>query len=136
MLFSHDFFADLDSRDNGFASRDFELNAPPDPPLSMPKPTLLEALATRRLVCDGGMGTQLMLAGLEQGASGEAWNITPPERVLEIQKRYVDARADCIISNTFGASRLMLKRRGGADNLVAINASAARMARDAFNAAN
>lgn len=78
------------------------------------------------------MGTQLMLAGLEQGASGEAWNITHPERVLEIQKRYADAGADCIISNTFGASRLMLKRHGVADDLAEINAAAARIAREAF----
>lgn len=98
----------------------------------MSQPTLLEAIASRRLVCDGGMGTQLMLAGLEQGASGEAWNITHPERVLEIQKRYADAGADCIISNTFGASRLMLKRHGVADDLASINAAAARIARDAF----
>lgn len=98
----------------------------------MSQPTLLEALSQRRLVCDGGMGTQLMLAGLEQGASGEAWNITHPERVLEIQKRYTDAGADCIISNTFGASRLMLKRHGVADDLVEINAAAARIAREAF----
>jgi 5-methyltetrahydrofolate--homocysteine methyltransferase len=98
----------------------------------MSQPTLLEAIAQRRLVCDGGMGTQLMLAGLEQGASGEAWNITHPERVLEIQKRYADAGADCIISNTFGASRLMLKRHGVADDLAEINAAAARIAREAF----
>ena len=98
----------------------------------MPKPTLLEALATRRLVCDGGMGTQLMLAGLEQGASGEAWNITHPERVLEIQRRYVAAGADCIISNTFGGSRLMLQRHGVGDDVTAINAAAVRIAREAF----
>ncbi len=98
----------------------------------MPQPTLLEAIASRRLVCDGGMGTQLMLAGLEQGGSGEAWNISHPERILEIQKRYVDAGADCIISNTFGASRMMLKRHGVADDLVGINAAAVRIAREAF----
>lgn len=98
----------------------------------MSHPTLLEAIAQRRLVCDGGMGTQLMLAGLEQGASGEAWNLTHPERVLEIQRRYADAGADCIISNTFGASRLMLKRHGVADDLAEINAAAARIAREAF----
>lgn len=98
----------------------------------MSQPTLLEAIASRRLVCDGGMGTQLMLAGLEQGGSGEAWNISHPERILEIQKRYVDAGADCIISNTFGASRMMLKRHGVADDLVGINAAAVRIAREAF----
>ena len=98
----------------------------------MTKPTLLETIATRRLVCDGGMGTQLMLAGLEQGGSGEAWNITHPERVLAIQKRYVAAGANCIITNTFGGSRLMLKRHGVADEVATINAAAVRIAREAF----
>lgn len=98
----------------------------------MSQPPLLTALASRRLVCDGAMGTQLMLAGLEQGASGEAWNLTHPERVLAIQRRYVAAGADCIISNTFGASRLMLQRHGVADDLVAINTAAVRIAREAF----
>lgn len=98
----------------------------------MAKPTLLEAIAQRRLVCDGAMGTQLMLAGLEQGASGEAWNLTHPDRVLAIQQRYAEAGADCIISNTFGGSRLMLQRHGVADDVVAINQAAVRIAREAF----
>ena len=51
------------------------------------------------------MGTQLMLAGLEQGNCGEAWNLTHPERVLAIQRRYAEAGSDCIITNTFGGSR-------------------------------
>ena len=57
----------------------------------MTRPPLLEALQTRRLVGDGAMGTQLMLAGLESGACGEAWNLTHPERVLAIQRRYAEA---------------------------------------------
>ncbi len=44
--------------------------------------TLLEALLKRPLLGDGAMGTQLMIAGLEQGSCGEAWNLTHPERVL------------------------------------------------------
>jgi 5-methyltetrahydrofolate--homocysteine methyltransferase len=97
----------------------------------MQKP-LLEALSERRLVCDGAMGTQLMLAGLANGDCGEAWNLTHPDRVLEIQRRYAAAGADCLISNTFGGSRLMLKRHGRADDLRAINAAGARIAREAF----
>ena len=57
---------------------------------------------------DGAMGTQLMIAGLEQGNCGEAWNLTHPERVLAIQRRYAEAGSDCIITNTFGGSRIML----------------------------
>jgi 5-methyltetrahydrofolate--homocysteine methyltransferase len=96
------------------------------------KKTLLEALRERRLVCDGAMGTQLMLAGLEQGGSGEYWNLTHADRVLEIQRRYVAAGADCLITNTFGGSRLMLQRHGHAEDLRAINQIGARIAREAF----
>jgi 5-methyltetrahydrofolate--homocysteine methyltransferase len=96
------------------------------------KKNLLETLRDRRLVCDGAMGTQLMLAGLEQGGSGEHWNLTHADRVLEIQRRYVAAGADCLITNTFGGSRLMLQRHGHADELHAINQAGARIAREAF----
>ena len=99
----------------------------------MSKKPLHEIIKERRLVCDGAMGTQLMAAGLEQGGSGEHWNLTHPGRVLAIQRRYADAGADCIISNTFGGSRTMLKRHGHADELSAINQAAVRIAREAFN---
>jgi 5-methyltetrahydrofolate--homocysteine methyltransferase len=98
----------------------------------MSQPPLLEALQTRRLVCDGAMGTQLFLAGLESGACGEAWNLTHPERVLAIQRRYADAGADCIITNTFGGSRIMLRRHGHEQELAAINAAGVRITREAF----
>jgi 5-methyltetrahydrofolate--homocysteine methyltransferase len=98
----------------------------------MEKEPLLEAIKKRRLVGDGAMGTELMLAGLEQGGCGEAWNLTHPERVLAIQKRYADAGADCIITNTFGASRLMLRRHGHAGEVEVVNRAGAEIARKAF----
>lgn len=96
------------------------------------KKLLHEAVLERRLVCDGAMGTQLMLAGLEPGGCGELWNLTHPDRILEIQRRYVEAGADCLITNTFGASRIMLQRHGQAEELRAINQAGARIAREAF----
>ena len=96
------------------------------------KKTLLETLRERRLVCDGAMGTQLMLAGLANGDCGEAWNLSHPERVLAIQRRYVEAGADCLITNTFGGSRLMLKRHGHVEHLRELNQAGARIAREAF----
>ena len=93
---------------------------------------LHQVARTRRLVGDGAMGTQLMLAGLEQGSCGEAWNLTHPERVLAIQRRYAEAGADCIITNTFGASRLMLRRHGHENDLAEINRAGARITREAF----
>jgi 5-methyltetrahydrofolate--homocysteine methyltransferase len=96
------------------------------------KKSLLETLRERRLVCDGAMGTQLMLAGLANGDCGEAWNLAHPDRVLAIQRRYVEAGADCLITNTFGGSRLMLKRHGHVEHLREINQAGARIAREAF----
>jgi 5-methyltetrahydrofolate--homocysteine methyltransferase len=96
------------------------------------KKLLQEAVLERRLVCDGAMGTQLMLAGLEPGGCGELWNLTHPDRIMGIQRRYVEAGADCIITNTFGASRIMLQRHGQADELRVINQAGARIAREAF----
>jgi 5-methyltetrahydrofolate--homocysteine methyltransferase len=78
------------------------------------------------------MGTQLMLAGLEQGNCGEAWNLTQPERVLAIQRRYAEAGSDCILTNTFGGSRIMLNRHGHAGDVAAINRAGVAIAREAF----
>jgi 5-methyltetrahydrofolate--homocysteine methyltransferase len=96
------------------------------------KTTLLEALKDRALLGDGAMGTQLMIAGLEQGNSGEAWNLKHPDRVLAIQRRYVEAGSDCLLTNTFGGSRIMLNRHGLADDVAAVNAAAVAIAREAF----
>lgn len=98
----------------------------------MKKP-LLEAIRETPLLGDGAMGTQLMLAGLEQGGCGEAWNLTQPERVLAIQKRYVEAGSDCLLTNTFGGSRIMLNRHGNAGKAAEINRAGVEIARAAFS---
>jgi 5-methyltetrahydrofolate--homocysteine methyltransferase len=92
----------------------------------------LEAVRERVLLGDGAMGTQLMLAGLEQGNCGEEWNLTHPERVLGIQRRYAEAGSDCILTNTFGGSRVMLNRHGKGDDAVAVNRAGVEIAREAF----
>jgi 5-methyltetrahydrofolate--homocysteine methyltransferase len=91
-----------------------------------------EAIQQRPLLGDGAMGTQLMIAGLEQGACGEEWNLAHPERVLAIQRRYAEAGSDCILTNTFGGSRIMLNRHGNADNVAAINEAGVEIVREAF----
>src|SRR3954469_17464436 len=95
---------------------------------------LLNAIQQRPLLGDGAMGTQLMIAGLEQGNCGEEWNLTHPDRVLGIQRRYAEAGSDCILTNTFGGSRIMLNRHGNADRVVEINQAAVNIARQAFAA--
>lgn len=96
------------------------------------KKALFDAIRERPLLGDGAMGTQLMNAGLEQGNCGEAWNLTHPERVLAIQRRYVEAGSDCLLTNTFGGSRIMLNRHSHADDVVAVNTAGVELARQAF----
>jgi 5-methyltetrahydrofolate--homocysteine methyltransferase len=96
------------------------------------KKSLLEILKERPLLGDGAMGTQLMFAGLEQGGCGEAWNVTHPEKVLAIQRRYAEAGSDCILTNTFGGTRIMLNRHGCRDKVVEVNQAAVRIVREAF----
>lgn len=96
------------------------------------KKRLQDAIRERPLLGDGAMGTQLMIAGLEQGNCGEEWNLTHPERVLAIQRRYAEAGSECILTNTFGGSRIMLKRHGNADHVAEINKAGVEITRRAF----
>jgi 5-methyltetrahydrofolate--homocysteine methyltransferase len=96
------------------------------------RPKLLQAIDRRVLLADGAMGTQLQQAGLESGGCGEAWNVDHPDRVLAIQRRYAAAGADCILTSTFGACRIMLERHGQGARVVEINQAGARIAREAF----
>ncbi len=94
--------------------------------------TLLQAISKRVLLGDGAMGTQLQAAGLAAGECGELWNIEHPDRVLAIQRSYVEAGSDILLTNTFGGCRLSLERHGLADKVVEINRAAVRIARQAF----
>jgi 5-methyltetrahydrofolate--homocysteine methyltransferase len=96
------------------------------------KMLLQDAIRQRPLLGDGAMGTQLMFAGLEQGNCGEAWNLAQPDKVLAIQRRYVEAGSDCLITNTFGGSRIMLTRHSNADHVVEVNKAGVEIARQAF----
>ena len=98
----------------------------------MSRPALLDALRERVLLADGAMGTEIQRAGLESGGCGEAWNLDHPERVLAIQRRYVEAGSDVLLSHTFGASRIMLDRHGEGARTAEINRAAVAIAREAL----
>jgi len=61
---------------------------------------------------DGGMGTMLQRDGMPAGAIPELYNITEPERIIKVHRAYIDAGADIIYANTFGANRLKMKKTG------------------------
>jgi len=94
--------------------------------------SLLDALrGGATIVGDGGMGTELQRAGLEPGGCGDEWNLTHPEDVRAIQRRYVDAGAQVLITNTFGANRLVLSRYDLEDRVADIARAGAANARAA-----
>ena len=99
----------------------------------MPTARLLQDLGSRVLLSDGAMGTQLQIAGLPSGHCGEAWNLDHPDRILKIQRAYAESGSDCILTNTFGASRIMLNRHGEGDRTREINQAAVSIAREALN---
>ena len=99
----------------------------------MTTPRLLQAIRSRVLLSDGAMGTQLQLAGLPSGHCGEAWNLDHPDRILNMQRSYAEAGSDCILTNTFGASRIMLNRHREGDRTREINQAAVSIARQALN---
>ena len=63
-------------------------------------------LATNRvLLADGATGTNLFAAGLTAGDPPDLWNIDNPEAITGLYRSFVDAGADMILTNTFGANR-------------------------------
>jgi 5-methyltetrahydrofolate--homocysteine methyltransferase len=78
---------------------------------------------------DGAMGTELQRAGLPPSACGELWNLTEPERVRSIQRAYVDAGAQCLLTNTFQANPIALAKHGKSEQLDQINQAALHLAR-------
>lgn len=66
----------------------------------------------RILIFDGAMGTMLQKHGLARGVVPETLNVTAPEMIEEIHRAYLDAGADVILSNTFGANRFKAEQAG------------------------
>ncbi len=94
-------------------------------------PDLLDVLKERTLVGDGAMGTQLIEAGFSAGDCAEEWNVSHADEVRRIQRGYVEAGSDLLITNTFGGNRIALGRHGLEAQLEAFNTAAVNNARAA-----
>lgn len=92
---------------------------------------IAELLERAPVVLDGAWGTQLMAHGLKRGTCPDFWNIDHPEAVLEVARAYVEAGADIILTNTFGANRVRLASHGLADRAAEINRRGAALSREA-----
>jgi methionine synthase I (cobalamin-dependent)/5,10-methylenetetrahydrofolate reductase len=92
---------------------------------------LLDLLSNRVVLFDGAMGTMLYERGVFINRSFDEVNLSAPAMIERIHREYIEAGADCIETNTFGANRFKLKLHGLEDRLVEINETAARIARRA-----
>lgn len=95
---------------------------------------LTELLSTRPwLLADGATGTNLFAAGLESGDAPELWNTDPEfsERIYALNKSFVDAGSDIILTNSFGGNRYRLKLHKAESRVAELNEAAAAIARRA-----
>ena len=90
-----------------------------------------KALAERVILFDGAMGTEIYKRGVFINRSYDEVNLTAPDLVEDIHKAYVEAGADVITTNSFGANRLRLMPFGLEDRHDEINAAAVRIAKSA-----
>ena len=86
---------------------------------------------SRTVLCDGAMGTALYGRGVFLNKCFDELNLTQPDLVRAVHEEYLQAGAEVIETNTFGANRYRLERFGLQDQTRAINAAGVRLARQA-----
>jgi len=93
--------------------------------------TILEQVRATGLLMDGAMGTRLIQKGMKSDVVPEIMNLEKPDIVLEVHQEYLAAGADAITTNTFGGTRLKLKKAGIAHLTAKVNQMACKIARQA-----
>ncbi|MCA1553500.1 MAG: bifunctional homocysteine S-methyltransferase/methylenetetrahydrofolate reductase, partial [Chloroflexi bacterium] len=93
-------------------------------------PQLVARLNEGPLLCDGAMGTQLFARGIPFEECFDELNLSKPELVKQIHRAYLEAGADIIETNTFGANRIKLRDHDLQERLREINMAGVRLARE------
>jgi len=83
------------------------------------------------VLCDGAMGTLLYAKGIFINRSYDELNLSQPDLIRGIHHDYLQAGAEIIETNTFGANSFRLARHSLADKVRDINRMGARLAREA-----
>ncbi|MFT4005370.1 MAG: homocysteine S-methyltransferase family protein, partial [Lacrimispora sp.] len=96
---------------------------------------ILEEIKKRIVFFDGGMGSLLQANGLKPGELPETWNVKYPEIIVKLQRDYLEAGADIITTNTFGANGLKF-HDGGEFELDQVVTAALRNAKKAVETAS
>ncbi|MDH4036613.1 MAG: homocysteine S-methyltransferase family protein [Candidatus Krumholzibacteria bacterium] len=92
---------------------------------------IMRRLAEGRLLFDGGMGSMLIGLGLPAGWPPEEWNVSRPEAVTRVHRAYLDAGAEVVGTNTFGATPARLATHGLADRTAEFSTAGLQLARKA-----
>ncbi|MFN8594880.1 MAG: homocysteine S-methyltransferase family protein [Anaerolineae bacterium] len=91
----------------------------------------LDRLKRGPILCDGAMGTQIHARGISFEHCFDELNLSQPEVILDVHRAYVEAGAEIIETNTFGANRFRLIEHELENKLVEINQAGVRLARKA-----
>lgn len=97
------------------------------------------AMQEKILILDGAMGTMIQQVDLTSDDFGgdlyegcnEYLNLTRPDVIRQIHRAYLEAGADIVETNTFGATGLVLAEYGLSERTSEINHAAVRLAREA-----
>jgi len=91
---------------------------------------ILERMRESPLIFDGAMGTMLYERGVFLNSCFDELSLSNPKMVRQIHQEYMDAGAEVIETNTFGANRIALRGYGLGDKVEAINRAGVRIARE------
>ena len=80
------------------------------------------------VLCDGAMGTMLYTRGVFINRCYDELNLSQPDMVREVHTEYLQAGAEVIETNTFGANAFRLEHFGLGDKIREINLAGARLA--------
>jgi methionine synthase I (cobalamin-dependent)/5,10-methylenetetrahydrofolate reductase len=83
------------------------------------------------VVADGAMGTMLYAKGVYVNRCYDEMNLSEPDKVREIHEEYLEAGAELLETNTFGANPVKLEPHGLAERTEEINRRGAELAKDA-----
>ncbi|HJR80578.1 MAG TPA: bifunctional homocysteine S-methyltransferase/methylenetetrahydrofolate reductase [Anaerolineales bacterium] len=90
---------------------------------------LLERLSTETILADGAMGTMLHGRGIGFDKCFDELNLTNPSAVAEIHREYIEAGAQMILTNTFGANRFKLSKHGLEDHVLQLSRAGVDLAK-------
>jgi methionine synthase I (cobalamin-dependent)/5,10-methylenetetrahydrofolate reductase len=92
-----------------------------------------ELFADRPILADGAMGTLLYARGIATSRCIDELNLSDPSLILAAHEEYLQAGAELLETNTFGANRFRLARHGLAAKMAEINAAGVKLARQAVD---